>query len=791
MEICSYKFYKSLSVKGNKDYMSKSIGIDLGTTNSVAAIKRVHTEVLKNAEGDVITPSCVTVRKTADLEKPEFIAGRHALEWMKQDPENTVVAVKRLMGRNYQDKEIQSIKADRRLRYQLSQHSKGTENSLSLILAGKEYTPEEISAKILEKIRSDSEKILGDTVEYAVITVPAYFNDKQKHATRTAAALAGLKVRRLLSEPTAAAISFGVDAVHGNETRTVLVFDFGGGTFDLSVLTISGGQFLEQGKGGDMWLGGEDIDRIIADYALAQTAKEQGIENIAELIEAQETARKNRFIGELREKAEQAKIRLSTEPEAYIEILGILKDEDGDSMDVDVELSRSRFEEILEPITEKIVRLTQKTLKDIHFTPDLIDKVLLVGGSSHIPSIAAAMKQTFGAEKVLLHDRPMLAVAEGAAILSHRLSDAYECPRCGAEVSQSDKTCKTCRFDLESHIIAQGILDIVHSAAHDYYICLENNERLLLVEKNTPLPCEKTEIFKLVHPEQKLLHVKFYNVVNEMEESIGDLWLGIESDENIKEKSGESLHVKITLRIDENNLIAVSAALKELPDINVSKTLSRGKADERLFLNVEEIINEANRSKYSEYVMIDLLQRSLAAIRDINQVVSGETGAVNEEICVRAAMKVEKAKKMAVEGLSGRTTIYYAQAAIEDFGPAISPKTRAAIERSIKQLEEMDEQGTYEQNIKAIDELNDTLNERLGVVNLLMEIQKAGDFCMETDPSKAPKFYRSIEDILRAYKKNEAERAAALIKEIMPEAYTVVKAYEGKTGRIYKGIKKI
>jgi molecular chaperone DnaK len=771
--------------------MSKSIGIDLGTTNSVAAIKRVHTEVLKNAEGDVITPSCVTVKKTADPEKPEFVAGRHALEWMKQDPENTVVAVKRLMGRNYQDKEIQTIRSDRRQRYQLARHSKGTENSLALILAGKEYTPEEISARILEKIRADSESILQDTVEYAVITVPAYFNDKQKHATRTAAALAGLKVRRLLSEPTAAAISFGVDEVRGNETQTVLVFDFGGGTFDLSVLTISGGQFIEQGKGGDMWLGGEDIDRLIADYVLAETEKARGIKNIAELTERQETARKNRFIGELREKAEQAKIRLSTEPEAYIEILGILKDEDGDSIDVDVELTRERFEELLAPVTEKIVRLTQKMLKDIHFTPDMIDKVLLAGGSSRIPSIAEAMKQVFGPEKVLLHDRPMLAVAEGAAILSHRLSDTYECPRCGASVSQSDTICNTCGFDLESHIIAHGILDIVHSAAHDYYICLENNERLLLVEKNTPLPCEKTSVFKLIHPDQKLVHAKFYNVVNEAEESIGDLWLGIESNENIKENRDEPLHVKISLKIDENNLISVSAALKERPDITVSRTLSRGKADERLFSDVEEMINEANRSKYSKYVMIDLLRRAVSALRDINQAVSGETGRVNEEIFMRAAMKVEKAKKMAAEGLSGKTTLYYAQAALEDFGPAISPKTRAAIERGIKQLEEMDEQGTYEQNIKAIDELNDTLNERLGVVNLLMEIQKAGDFCMESDPSKAPKFYRSIEDILRAYKKNETEKAAELIKEIMPEAYTAVKEYEAGTGMIYKGIKKI
>jgi len=472
--------------------MSKSIGIDLGTTNSVGAIKKVHTEVLKNNEGDLITPSCVTFKKKKlPFSKPEFVVGKHALEWMKQDPANTIMAVKRLMGRNFQDQEIQDVLKDRRLHYQIARHSEGTENSLAVMLAGKEFTPEQISSKILGKIRKDSEKALSDDVEYAVITVPAYFNDKQKHATRTAAALSGMKVRRLLPEPTAAAISFGVDAIKKDEAQTVFIFDFGGGTFDLSVLTISGGQFIEQGKGGDMWLGGEDIDRLITDYVLDKTAEEYGIEEITAFIGDQDEKRRNRFIGELRDKVEQAKIRLSTEDEAYIEIPGILKDRDGDIVDVDVELTRDQFDEIIAPIVDNTLSLTRKMLDDIHFTPDLIDKILLVGGSSRIPSVIAALKKEFGADKVMVHERPMLAIAEGAAILSHRLSDTYECPQCGEEVSQSDTVCKVCRFDLEAYIIEEGVLDIVHSAAHDYYIRLENDDRQLLVEKNTPLPCEK------------------------------------------------------------------------------------------------------------------------------------------------------------------------------------------------------------------------------------------------------------------------------------------------------------
>jgi molecular chaperone DnaK len=778
-------------IERNINFMSKSIGIDLGTTNSVAAIKKVHTEVLKNAEGEFITPSCVTVKKKKlPFSKPVFVVGKHALEWMKQDPKNTIVAIKRLMGRSYRNEHVQQIIADRELHYQIKRHSKGTEKSLAVILNGKEYTPEMISSKILEKIRVDATKSQGDEVDYAVITVPAYFNDKQKHATRTAAALAGLKVRRLLPEPTAAAISFGVDNVNKDEAKTVLIFDFGGGTFDLSVLTISGGQFIEQGKGGDMWLGGEDIDRFITDYVLAETGKENQIDNMKKFVENQDEKQKNLFFGELKTKVEKAKIRLSDEDEAYIEILGILKDSDGDSIDVDVELTREQFDKIIAPVVDTTIRLTRKILEDIHFTPDLIDNVLLVGGSSRIPKVVEAMKQEFGDEKVLVHERPMLAIAEGAAILSHRLADTYECPNCGQTVSQSDKVCKKCEFDLEKYIIEQGVIDIVHSAAHDYYIYLENNEKHLFVEKNTPLPFEKTEVFKLVHPEQKLVHMKFINVVNEADEPIGDLWLGIDIDEEKDEKKKkDALHVAITLKIDENNLIEVTAALQEYPDIQLSKTLSRGKSDEKLFLSLEKTIAEANRKGYSEYTIIDFLYRSLSIIKNIHTVVNQKTGEVDEPMYKLSAMKIEKADRMAAEGHNSKTSIYYANTVLHSFGPAIPPKNQADIRKKMKHLEEMDEHGTYDENVRALKNFGESVD-KLGGVNTLMQIQKAGDICMETQPSKAPKFYRCIEDIMEEFKNGNKKKASELLTGIMPETYSIINKFEAKTGVIYKDIAK-
>jgi hypothetical protein len=171
-------------------------------------------------------------------------------------------------------------------------------------------------------------------------------------------------------------------------------------------------------------------------------------------------------------------------------------------------------------------------------------------------------------------------------------------------------------------------------------------------------------------------------------------------------------------------------------------------------------------------------------------VVSAETGEVNEKLYEKALLKADKARKLAAEGFSGRSTFYYAESALEDFGPAIPPKTRAVIQKSMERLNAMDERGTYEENVRAIDSLNEVLNKKLGVVNTLMEIQKAGDFCMETNPSKAPKFYQSIENILKAFKKNEPEKAMTIIKEIMPETYQIVDEYEARAGKVYKDIRK-
>ncbi len=776
--------------------MAKSIGIDLGTTNSVAGIKKVHTEIINNAEGDPITPSCVTIAKkklklARLLKGPQFVVGKNALEWIKQDPVNTITAIKRLMGRSFANPEVQKMIADRHQRYRITQRTHGTEKSLAVILDGKEYAPEQISAQILAKIRNDCEAALKDDVEYAVITVPAYFNDKQKHATRTAAALAGLKVRRLLPEPTAAAISFGVDTVKGDDAKTVLVFDYGGGTFDLSVLTISGGQFIEQGKGGNMWLGGEDIDRELIRFALAETAKENQIEDMAALIDRQEEAQKNRFLGELKIAVENAKIRLSEDEEAYVEVLGLLVDEDGDRIDVDVEVSREQFEKIIAPTIESLLQMSRQLLEDIHFTPDLIDNVLLVGGSSRIPAVIRALQAEFGQEKVMVHPRPMMAIAEGAAILSHRLADTYECPQCAVSVARTDTRCQHCGFDLERYIIDESVFDIVHAAAHDYYIRLENNQKYLLIEKNTPLPCEHTDVFTLVHPEQKLAHMRFINMVNDVEESIGDLWLGIDIEDTDAEAETENKspsQIEITLKIDENNLIEVAASVKEHPEVKVSKTLSRGNADETLFLSLESLIDSANQKEYDNYIIVDMTARALSVIKDIDLVIDRETGNTVTPVFDRVKMKIETAEKLAEERITVLPSIYYARQMVDQYGGLMEKAERLLIESNIRQLEQKAENGTYEQVVKASDQLHSAVI-KPGIANMMMTLQKAANVCEEHEPTRSTIFYNTIEALLGASSKADVARCMNSMEKVLPEAIEVIKKYDRKTGKIYKDIK--
>jgi molecular chaperone DnaK len=764
----------------------KAIGIDLGTTNTVFGIKKVYTEILKNAEQEELTPSCVTQREG------HYIVGRNALAWMKQDPENTIVSIKRIIGRSYTNEEVQKIIREHKVSYQIKPPSTGTEQSITVVLNRKEHTPEYISSLILKKIKEDAEKLLGENVTHAVITIPSYFNDKQKHGTRTAAALAGFKVQRLLSEPTAAAISFGVDQSRDKNINTILVYDFGGGTFDISVLTMSDGQFIEQAKGGDMWLGGNDIDNLLMEHVFDLIEKDYPEVKVRELIPKLPPELKNRFLGELHEKVENAKIQLSEKETVYFDILGLLKDEEGNILNVEVEIGRPEFESLILPMVERSIKLMGDILQGLHFTPEMIDKVLLVGGSSCIPLVQEKVKERYGAEKVMIHKQPMLSVAEGAAILSHRLSESYECPGCGKDVGQDDKTCKHCGYDLEKYLLETGVVDIVHSTAHDYYIYLENNPRYRLVEKNTPLPVEKTEVFQLVDPEQKLVHLKFFNLVNNQEEPIGDLWLGIDTDPDLaaeEQKKGTKPEIICNFRIDESNIIEVSAKMKDQPQVHISRTLSRGKADEKLFRSLEDAIRNANTTRHDFYAVHDFINRSVDIIKDVNDIVDPETGEVHDDIYNRANRKLDKADKMLVNDESPWGTINYAKIMLDSCRNLMNPKEIKPLEDTLHKLEKSNREGSYEETLAVIKEMSREM-EKHPMALFFMEMERAYDYYREHNSPQAERILTYIENMQACMKKSDIAKFNSLAEEIMPEIRKVAELERSQTLKVEKGISK-
>ncbi len=768
--------------------MGKAIGIDLGTTNSVAGLRILETEIMKNREGDKLTPSCVGMKKTGLFKRKTILVGRPALDWRIQDPDNTIVSIKRLMGRNFVDPEVQRLIKDRRFNYRIKQLAEGSENSIAVLLGDDEYSPEEITAKILEKIKQDCEKSLKDTVEYAVVTVPAYFNDKQKHATRTAAALAGLKVERLLPEPTAAAICFGVDSLTPEESRTVLIYDFGGGTFDVSVLTIADCQFIEQAKGGDMWLGGDDIDSLMIDYVYEQTSKANDLESIIPLIEKlPETVRK-RFSGELSTKVQAAKITLSLKKTANVEIIGLLKDDDGDMIDVDVEINRSTFDELISPMVEKTLVLTEEILKDINFDSALIDQVLMIGGSSCIPLVVGKVKSLFGEDKVLVHPRPMFAVAEGAAIMAHRLSSEKFVD--SGSSSSSEK--QFAPFDQPLLPSSATPVEIVHSTSHDYYLKLENEEYYLLVERNTILPSKTSKVFSLVHKHQQLAHFRFHNKVEDHYESIGDLWLSFDYDmikKDNNEDQSEIPQVILDLNIDADNIITISARLKDCPEVNVTRTLSRGGIDQKLYLELERSIDQVNLEKHDLYVGYDFGQRAVRIAREINRVMDPNTDEVRPDILTRVTTLQKTALKIVNLKLAPTSCIDYVEYFMQTFEYILPPAELETLEQMLANLKEKNLSGTIEEIETELDNIYKELD-RYSTLKALLNINQAADICYGTDPKKAARFGEYYSEIFSELTKGNVSQITKLFDEILPEVSDVLKQRAETNETIWKGIGK-
>ncbi|MDF1519816.1 MAG: molecular chaperone DnaK [Brevefilum sp.] len=372
--------------------MGKIIGIDLGTTNSVAAVMVAgEPVVIPSAEGERLVPSVVAVNKNG-----ERLVGRVARNQAITNPENTIFSIKRFMGRKYDDPEVQ--RAIKLVPYQVAKAPNG---DLRVKLAGKEYSPPEISAMILSKIKRDAEAYLGEPVTQAVITVPAYFNDAQRNATKDAGKIAGLEVLRIINEPTASSLAYGLDK---KKNEVIAVYDLGGGTFDISILDVGEGVFQVRSTSGDTFLGGDDFDQRIIDYIADEFKRENGID----------LRNDRQSLQRLKEAAEKAKIELSSTMQAEINLPYITADSSGPKHLV-MTLTRAKLEQLTEDLVERSLTPVKQAINDANLSKSEIDEIVLVGGMTRVPKIQSEVEKLFNKEP---HKgvNPDEVVAVGAAI---------------------------------------------------------------------------------------------------------------------------------------------------------------------------------------------------------------------------------------------------------------------------------------------------------------------------------------------------------------------------------------
>lgn len=483
--------------------MSKVIGIDLGTTNScVAIMEGKDVRVIENAEGARTTPSMVAFAKNG-----ERLVGQSAKRQAVTNPTGTLFAVKRLIGRRFDDPMVQ--KDIGLAPFKITRAGNG---DAWVEVDGTDYAPQQISAMILTKMKETAEAYLGETVSQAVITVPAYFNDAQRQATKEAGAIAGLEVLRIINEPTAAALAYGMDQKKGG---TIAVYDLGGGTFDVSVLEIGDGVFEVKSTNGDTFLGGEDFDQRIIDYLADEFRKEQGIDLRGDKLALQR----------LKEAAEKAKIELSSSKETEINLPFITADASGPKHLV-MKLTRAKLEALVDDLITKTLEPCKQALKDAGLTAGEIDEVILVGGMTRMPKVIDAVKAFFGKEPAR-NVNPDEVVAIGAAIQGGVLKGDVK------DVLLLDVTPLSLGIETLGGVFTR------------------------LIDRNTTIPTKKSQVFSTADDNQTAVTIKVYQGEREM--AADNKQLGTFDLTGIPAAPRGVPQIEVTFDIDANGIVSVSA----------------------------------------------------------------------------------------------------------------------------------------------------------------------------------------------------------------------------------------